>query len=114
MGLTAEQVERYQEDGYLILEALIRGENRDRHMAVFHELVARGSAMTEPRGPYQLTLDEAGKPIPGRLHKIQGVGVEEARVLELVGEPEILDRVECLIGSKIDVFGTKFFPMLGP
>ena len=33
-------------------------------------------------------------------------------MLELAREPAILDRVEALLGSDIDVFGTKFFPKL--
>jgi len=36
----------------------------------------------------------------------------DERVLDLAREPEILDRVESLIGPNIDVFGTKFYPML--
>src|SRR5438552_12262723 len=32
--------------------------------------------------------------------------------MKLAREPEILDRVGTLIGPNIDVFGTKFYPML--
>ena len=46
------------------------------------------------------------------MHKVQGVCVVDARVLELAREPTILDRVAVLTGDNIDVFGTKFFPKL--
>src|SRR5438552_18973689 len=98
MGLSAEQVPHYQDEGYLVFEALIQGETWERAMAVFHELVACSRAMTRSEGHYNLAPDAAGKPIPGRLHKIQGVCVADARVLDLARAPEILDRVESLIG----------------
>jgi len=61
---------------------------------------------------WALELSEGGQPIPGRLHKVQGVCVVEPRVLEIAADPEILDLVETLVGPNIDVFGTKFFPKL--
>ncbi|HLK58486.1 MAG TPA: phytanoyl-CoA dioxygenase family protein [Chthonomonadaceae bacterium] len=113
MGLTSEQIQHYQEEGYLILEALIHGAAWERSMGVFRELVERSRSMTTSDGAFNLAPDSEGKPIPGRLHKIQGVCVAEERVLNLAREPVILDCVEDLIGPNIDVFGTKFFPMPG-
>lgn len=113
MGLTTEQVRQYREEGYLILEALIQGETWERHMRVFHELVEGSRSLTESCNGYSLAPDADGKPIPGRLHKIQGVCVADERVLDLTREPVLLDCIEDLIGPDIDVFGTKFFPMLG-
>src|SRR5437899_772397 len=108
--LTPEQVERYREEGFLILDGLLKGEKLARSLSVFDELVEGSRSRTEPGGGYHLTPDAEGRPIPGLLHKIQGVCVVDARVLELARDPEILDRVETLIGPEIDVFGTKFFP----
>ena len=113
MGLTEDQVRRYRDEGYLILEGLLQGAVRDGYMEVFRALVAGSRSLQEPIGAYSLSFDAEGKPMPGRLHKIQGVCVEDARVLGLAGEPAILDRVQDLIGPEIDVFGTKFFPMNG-
>jgi phytanoyl-CoA hydroxylase len=113
MRLTTEQIQHYRDEGYLVLEALIQGEAWNRYMEIFRELVDESRSMTESNGPYNLAPDPDGKPIPGRLHKIQGVCVEDERVLDLARESEILDCVESLIGPNIDVFGTKFFPMLG-
>jgi len=112
MKLTQAQIERFREEGYLILEALIRGEKLTRYKAIFDELVACSRSLQESRDGFCLAPDEEGKPIPGLLHKIQGVCVVDERVLDLAREPEILGRVESLIGPNIDVFGTKFFPML--
>lgn len=113
MSLTTDQVRHYREEGYLVLEALIQGETWNRSMNVFRELVAESRSLNESRGAYNLAPDAGGKPIPGRLHKIQGVCVADARVLDLARDPVLLDCVADLIGSDIDVFGTKFFPMLG-
>jgi phytanoyl-CoA hydroxylase len=112
MRLTDAQVRQYHEAGYLILEGLIAGDRLARYRGIFDELVERSRSMAQSEGPFNLAPDEAGKPIPGRLHKIQGVALADERVLDLAREPEILDRVESLIGPSLDVFGTKFYPML--
>ena len=112
MKLTNEQIRQYRAEGYLALQALISPERLAAHRAVFDELVERSRSLAESRGGFNLAPDERGQPIPGRLHKIQGVCVVDERVLDLAREPEILDRVESLIGPNIDVFGTKFYPML--
>ena len=112
MRLTDEQVRRYGEEGYLILAGLIPADRLARYRGIFDELVEQSRALTESQGHFNLAPDEAGKPIPGRLHKIQGVGEVDQRVLDLAREPEILDRVESLVGPNLDVFGTKFYPML--
>jgi ectoine hydroxylase-related dioxygenase (phytanoyl-CoA dioxygenase family) len=110
--LTDEQIQQFREEGYLILPALLPAEKAARYRALFDELVERSRSMTKSEGGYNLAPDEEGKPIPGRLHKIQGVGVVDERVLALAREPAILDRLESLLGPNIDVFGTKFYPMM--
>lgn len=110
--LTDEQVKQFQENGYLVFEGLIQGDKLAYYKGVFDELVAEGKKLNEERPHWSLELDQEGKPRPGLLHKIQGVCVVDQRVLELAKEPEILDRVEVLVGKDIDVFGTKFFPKL--
>src|SRR5690349_14047414 len=112
LQLTDEQVRRFGDEGYLILEAVIPDEKVAKYRAIFDELVERSRSLTTSQDGYNLAPDEEGRPIPGRLHKLQGVGVVDERVLGLAREPEILDRVESLIGPNIDVFGTKFYPML--
>lgn len=111
MGLTEQQVRQYREGGYLVLEGLIPTERLRHYRAVFEELIERSRSVTVSEGGFNLAPDEQGRPIPGRLHKIQGVCVVDERVLQLAGEPVILDRVESLIGANVDVFGTKFYPM---
>ena len=110
--LTDEQVQQFREDGYLVFAALIQGERLAYYKQVFDELVAEGCKLTEQVPHWSLELDERGEPQAGLLHKVQGVCVVDARVLELAREPAILDRVAVLIGENIDVFGTKFFPKL--
>ncbi len=46
------------------------------------------------------------------LHKVQRVCVVEPRVLQIVGDSDLLDIIEQFVGPNIDVFGTKFFPKL--
>lgn len=112
MGLTGTQLKQYRDEGYLVLESLVSAEKLARYRRVFDELVERSRSLTQSEGGYNLAPDQEGRAIAGRLHKIQGVGVVDERVLELAREPELLDRVESLIGPNIDVFGTKFYPML--
>jgi ectoine hydroxylase-related dioxygenase (phytanoyl-CoA dioxygenase family) len=112
MGLTDAQVQQYAEQGYLVLERLIPAGRLARYRRIFDDLVERSRSLTESRDGFNLAPDEQGRPIAGRLHKVQGVCVVDERVLELAHEPEILDRVESLIGPNIDMFGSKFYPML--
>jgi ectoine hydroxylase-related dioxygenase (phytanoyl-CoA dioxygenase family) len=112
MKLTNDQIQQYREEGYLILEAILPPDKLARYRAIFDELVERSRSLSKSEGAYNLAPDDEGKPIPGRLHKIQGVALADERVLGLAREPELLDRVESLIGPNIDVFGTKFYPML--
>ena len=110
MHLTTEQVDEYRDKGYLILDSLLSPATVERGMERFRELVERSRSLMQSDGDWNLAQDADGRPVPGRLHKIQGVCVVDERVLELARSPEILDRVESLIGPDIDVFGTKFFP----
>jgi hypothetical protein len=112
MGLTDAEKERFQEEGFLIFPGLLVPEKRARYMAIFRELVERSKTMTAPQGGFNLAPDAEGRPTPGVLHKVQGVCVEEPRILDLAREPEILDRAESLLGPNIDMFGSKFFPMM--
>lgn len=111
MSLTPEQIQQFHEEGYLILPALLSPERCTHYRAVFEELVEKSRSMTVGEDGYNLAPDTNGAPIPGQLHKIQGVCVVDERVLELTKEPVLLDCVASLLGPNIDVFGTKFFPM---
>jgi hypothetical protein len=114
MNLTPQEIDEFRDRGYLIFDGLLDRSTVERSVGLFNELVAKSREMAAPTDHWSLALDIEGRPIPGRLHKIQGVCVVDERVLGLARDPEILDRVESLIGPDIDVFGTKFFPMLGP
>jgi len=63
--------------------------------------------MEAPEGGFCLAPDPEGKPVPGLLHKVQGVCLVEAGVLELAREPEIIEPVGSLLGPDIDMFGSK-------
>ena len=112
MSLSSYEQSRYLEEGYLILPGILDGPTRAPYMAAFNELVEQAKSMNTPSGAFSLAPDGAGLPIPGRLHKVQGVCVEDNRILDLAKEREVLDRVETLIGPNIDMFGSKFFPMM--
>lgn len=110
--LSEEAKRRFHEEGYLVFEKLISGEKLDHYVSVFDELVKRSKHVPVDTPHWSFEIDENGQQIPGFLHKIQGVCVLDRRIVALAKDPEILDRVAPLIGSDIDVFGTKFFPKL--
>ena len=112
MRLTDAQVQQFHEEGYLVFENLIHGEKLKRYLAIFAELVERSRTIPADTAHWAFEIGEDHKPVPGFLHKVQGVCVVEPKVLDLAREPEILSRVETLVGPDIDVFGTKFFPKL--
>ncbi len=111
MALSQSELAQFTDNGYLIFPGLLDAVAREPYLQVFKELVERASAMEKPSEHFSLAPDAAGNPIPGLLHKVQGVCVADDRVLGLAKLPQILSRVESLIGPNIDMFGSKFFPM---
>ena len=111
--MDAAQIEQFRMDVYLVAERLITGDKLEYFVSVFDALVERARSMTESvTSNWCLELDADRKPIPGILHKIQGVCLEEPRILDLARDPAIVQIAEALIGPDLDVFGTKFFPKL--
>ncbi len=111
--LTAEELEHFDRNGYLVFPGLLGGAKLQKYVAVFRELVERAKALKTDRPPtWSLERDKDGNPMAGVLHKVQGVCVVEFRALDLAQEPEIVSRVESLIGPRMAIFGTKFFPKL--
>src|ERR1700684_1378789 len=103
MPLNKEQLLFYADEGYLLFPALLSSEKRSKYRTLFDRMVTRAASMQESQDGFCLAPDEEGKPIPGRLHKVQGVCLADERVLELASEPEILDCVESLLGPDIDM-----------
>ena len=112
MNLTSEDLQRYHDEGYLIFPGLIQGEKLAHYKQVLDELVHRSESMQASQDGIILQPDGEGKPIPGRLFKVQGVCVVESRMLALACEGEIVGRVASLLGPQLHMFGSKFFPML--
>ncbi|MCC6697012.1 MAG: phytanoyl-CoA dioxygenase family protein [Candidatus Hydrogenedentes bacterium] len=110
--LTAEEIARYHEQGFLVFERLIHGKMLAHYLGVLREAVERSRTL-KPDRHWTFELDADGQVRPEHmLHKIQGVCVAVPEILNLAREAVIVDRVQPLLGPEIDVFGTKFFPML--
>jgi len=99
------------EHGYRVLPGLFPDSVRRRFLELGAELVARATRLAAPDATFSLAPDAAGKPLPGVLHKVQGVGVVDPAWLELAAWPALLEIVAELLGDSVDCFGTKFFPM---
>ena len=112
MSLAMEQIEQFNHEGYLIFPALIHGDRLARYKGILDSLVEQARSMETSQGAFALQPDQNGQLIPGRLFKVQGVCVEEPQMLGLAGEPEITERVAALLGPRLHMFGSKFFPML--
>ena len=112
MNLTVNEVEQFHEQGYVTFPALIAGNKLAHYKQILDELVERAKPMETAQNGFTLQPDEKGLLIPGRLYKVQGLCVEEPRMLGLAWESEITDRVTCLLGPHLHMFGSKFFPML--
>lgn len=112
MNLTPADLQHYRDEGYLVCPGLIRAAKLAHYKHVLDELVHRAESMRTSQKGFSLQPDGEGKPIPGRLFKVQGVCVVEPRILALAREPEIVERVASLIGPHLHMFGSKFFPML--
>lgn len=110
--LSNEEIVLFHEEGYLVFERLIDGDKLAHYLDVFNEIVDKSNALREPAAHFSLELDDDNAPVPGLLHKVQGVCEIEPRILALAREKAIVDRVAALLGSELDCFGTKFFPKL--
>ena len=110
--LSNEEIVLFHEEGYLVFERLIDGDKLAYYLEVFNEIVDKSNALREPAAHFSLELDDDNAPVPGLLHKVQGVCEIEPRILALAREKAIVDRVAALLGSELDCFGTKFFPKL--
>lgn len=110
--LTEAEIKQFGDDGFLILPGLIQGEKLERYLSLLHDLVARAH-VTEIGAPHwSFERGPDNQPMPGFLHKVQGVAVVEPKILDIAREPEIVERAASLLGRNLDVFGTKFFPKL--
>ena len=110
--LNESEIKKFQANGYLVFEKLIPESYVEYYLDVLDGMVQYAENLKNHKESYFLELDEYSKPIPGRLHKVQGVCVTDKRILALASQNEILDRIEELAGPNIDIFGTKFFPKL--
>ncbi len=110
--LNEAEIAQFHREGFLAFEGLLGPERLAHYRPLFDALVARGRSLEAPVPHFALELDAEEKPLPGVLHKVQGVCEVEPRLVALAGEPAITDRVAALIGPDLDVFGTKFFPKL--
>ena len=112
MGLSPEQIHHYRDQGYLVFPALIHGGRLARYKQWLDELVEKAGSLQKSQGGYNLQPDAEGKPIPGRLFKIQGLACVDQRMLDLARQSDIVDRAAALIGPQLHMFGSKFYPML--
>lgn len=111
--LTTAEIEQFDRDGYLVFPALLGEPKRQKYFSALEELVERAKSLPTDAPPtWTLERDSEGNPLAGVLHKVQGVCVVDFRALHMAQEPEIISRVESLIGSEIALFGSKFFPKL--
>ncbi len=111
--LTTAEIEQFDRDGYLVFHALLGEPKRQKYFSALEELVERAKSLPTDAPPtWTLERDSEGNPLAGVLHKVQGVCVVDFRALHMAQEPEIISRVESLIGSEIALFGSKFFPKL--
>ncbi len=111
--LTGDEIERFDRDGYLVFPRLLNEPKRRKYFSVFEELVEKAKSLKTNRPPtWLLEVDAEGNPVTGVLHKVQGVGVVDFRALDMAQEPEIVSRIESLIGPQMAIFGAKFFPKL--
>ena len=107
-----KQVDQFHEQGFLIFEKLINEKKLDYYLSIFDELIDRSKSVPIGTPHWSFEIDADRQQNPELLHKVQGVCVVEPRILEIASDPMILDLVEKLTGTDIDVFGTKFFPKL--
>jgi ectoine hydroxylase-related dioxygenase (phytanoyl-CoA dioxygenase family) len=121
--LSAEQVEGFDRQGYIILPRMINGRQLRqvrRELAKVETEAIRSTAsdhdtVIPPSNAcaFQFEHDATGKvATPRRLHKAQGVGLISQAVLTLIRAPPLASAATQLSGEReLDAFGSKYFPV---
>jgi len=110
--LSVAEQQQFQAMGFLAFERLLNGTVLNEYMELFESLVEKSAQMPQNDAwCFELNPDGTVKQ-PRTLHKIQGVGAEEPDTLNIAREAAICSRVAQLLGTSLDIFGTKFFPLL--
>ncbi|CAE8639743.1 unnamed protein product [Polarella glacialis] len=126
---TSPDCAKFWEQGYLVFEGLLAEEApgiREKmgqamktadHLG--RSLTADWNAVNTGGAEFVLAKDEAGSVIPNRILKIQAAALACPAVLEVLGSEKVGAKVREFYGflgqavpEHVDVFGTKFFPML--
>ena len=117
-ALTPARPADFDKSGYLIIRGALAGTELAKFRALASALVDRASTLEGPlsdnEAGYSFSLESyQGAPVPGFLHKVQGVNTCERGFNEIARHPSVLPVVQELLGSpQVDIFGTKFFPKL--
>jgi len=117
-GLTKAQIEQFWKEGYLVFPGLL-AQDIPKWMKVFEKYVERSKSIQAGDGTYWnnsgyvLAVDEKGNGLSGQLSKIQSLCVYEPQTLDIAKSPVLVDKIQSLLSSSdIDMFGSKFFPLL--
>jgi len=116
----------FWEQGYLVFPRLLSEETPSLRRRM-DELLRVGSnsaatadwnAVGTGGAEFVLAVDETGKPIPGRVLKVQAAALGSPAVLEALASPQVREKLRGLysalgqeVPEHVDVFGTKFYPM---
>eukprot|EP01062_Namystynia_karyoxenos_P071273 TRINITY_DN6671_c0_g1_i2.p2 TRINITY_DN6671_c0_g1~~TRINITY_DN6671_c0_g1_i2.p2 ORF type:complete len:344 (+),score=128.74 TRINITY_DN6671_c0_g1_i2:85-1032(+) len=104
MALSAEQVSKFERDGFLVLPSVLPPEQLGALLSELHSIKSdveqkeeqaadgawdeRGSGADAARCTFALTRDAQGRLLrPARMHKAQGIALRSRRVLELLRSP---------------------------
>lgn len=116
----------FWEKGYLVFPNLLAQEVPSLRAALDDLLrSSRSSAATADwnavntgGAEFVLAVDDVGRPVEGRVMKVQGAALACPALLRALAAPAVLQRLRALYGhlgqevpQGVDVFGTKFYPM---
>lgn len=110
--LTRDKIEEYNELGYIVLESFFSGHKLSQYAEMLDEIRRNWEVAKHRDEHYFVENYGDDNELLDVLHKVQGVCVVEPRVLQIVGDRDLLDIIEQFVGPNIDAFGTKFFPKL--
>lgn len=106
--LTDEQVERYYEQGYLVLEGALPAAKLAEVIAETERMVSAASQISGTEDPSgALDLDPSHTPETPRVRRIKSQHQHSAFFKTFVADPEMLDLVDRLMPSGIRIHNTK-------
>jgi len=106
LGLTAEQLNFYHDNGYILIKELLGAQEAAALRAEMHELVQRLEKLGSTDATWSMARDQKRRTIVQHCHDVQ---FHSAAVSRLIVDPRLTSIAQAIIGPNVQLHHTKMF-----